>query len=144
MKALGDAADREDTDGVRWLFFWLFLACFIVAVAEAMAAGERSWLAYLPLALVILAVGGGAAVAWQRSAGPGADRPSTPLRWLDSVPDWFVRSLLVGAVLGFGFSLLADRVWGWERVIGDAVQSAGMSLLMLSFCCGMRPFRFGR
>jgi hypothetical protein len=143
MKAWDDGTDRA-ANAVRWVSFWLFLACFVVAVAEAMTAGERSSLASLPLALVILAVGGVAAIAWQRGAGSGADRPSTLLRSLDSVPDWFVRSLLAGALLGFGFSLLADRVWGWDRVIADAVQSAGMSLLMLSFCCGIRPFRFGR
>lgn len=143
MKGSDDAADRADTNAVRWLFVCLFLACFVVAVVKAIAAGERSWLGSLPLALVILA-GGGAAITWRRSAGSGADRPSTLLRWLDSVPDWFVWSLLVGALLGFGVSLLADRVWGLDRVMADAVQSAGMSLLMLSFCCGIRPFRFGR
>lgn len=142
VTGLDDAANREDTGAMRWVFFWLFLPCFGFTVVEAMAAGERSWLAYLPLALVILAVVGCAAVAWQRNAGASVDRPSTLLRWLDPVPDWFVRSLLFGALLGLGFSLLANRVWGWERVTTDAVQSAGMSLLMLSFCCGNRPLRF--
>lgn len=144
-RSVGEARGELVPPGMRWAFFWFLLVFYgFSLILVVRLPDERSWLDYLPLAVLTLAVGCVAAVA-RRAYDASADKPATLMARLDLLPDGFVRSLnLVALVL-----LIIASIDGWQRDTGttdfrEAGLFAGLGLMMLAMCCGPRPFRFRR
>ncbi len=142
------AAERRGelmAPGMRWVFFWFLLTFYgISLILIVRLPSDRSWLLYLPLAVLTLAVACVAAVA-RRAYDASADKPATLMARLDLVPDGFVRCLHLVALA----VLISALIGGWQRETGttdfwSAGTFTGMGLLMLAMCCGPRPFRFRR
>ena len=131
--------------GMRWVFFWFLLTFYgISLILVVRLPSDRSWLLYLPLAVLTLAVACVAAVA-RRAYDASADKPATLMARLDLLPDGLVRGLPLVALA----ALVSALIGGWQRGAGttdfwEAGTFTGLGLLMLAMCCGPRPFRFRR